>query len=183
MIKVLNLTLKEEFSNLIKGPFVLVFNSLFLFLVLNNFIGLFPYVFTSSTHFTFRLAMRLPLWVGHMAWSSITQIEAILVHLTPLGTPGVLQPFMVLIELVRNVIRPLTLRIRLRANIIAGHLILTLIGSQAFDVRILAFFFLIVVVVLVLLLECAVAIIQAYVFSILRTLYVKELDSCLVNKS
>jgi F-type H+-transporting ATPase subunit a len=150
--------------------------------MLNNFIGLFPYIFTSSTHFIFRLSMSLPLWLGHMVWSSGNQVEVILVHLTPLGTPGILQPFIVVIELVRNIIRPFTLRIRLRANMIAGHLILTLIGSQAFNTNFLVFFLLMLVVVLVLLLECAVAIIQAYVFSILRTLYVKELDSCLINK-
>ena len=53
-----------------------------------------------------------------------------LAHLVPLGTLGVLIPFMVLIETIRNVIRPGTFAVRLAANIIAGHLLLVLLGNQ-----------------------------------------------------
>lgn len=53
-----------------------------------------------------------------------------LAHLVPLGTPGVLIPFIVLIETISNVIRPGTLAVRLAANMIAGHLLLVLLGNQ-----------------------------------------------------
>ena len=56
--------------------------------------------------------------------------NSMMAHLVPLGTPVALIPFMVLIELVRNFIRPLTLSVRLAANIVAGHLLLTLLGNQ-----------------------------------------------------
>ncbi|WP_414887680.1 F0F1 ATP synthase subunit A, partial [Sphingomonas sp. Leaf339] len=52
-----------------------------------------------------------------------------LAHLVPQGTPPVLIPFIVCIETIRNIIRPLTLAVRLSANIIAGHLLLTLLGN------------------------------------------------------
>lgn len=98
-------------------------------------------------------------------------------HLVPSGTPYVLIPFIVLIETVRNIIRPLTLSVRLAANIVAGHLLLTLLSSQCGNVSIIILSFLILALVLLATLESAVALIQAYVFSVLRTLYVAEVNS------
>lgn len=105
----------------------------------------------------------------------------IFAHLVPLGTPQILQPFIVLIELVSNVIRPLTLGIRLIANIIAGHLLLTLLGIITCG----GWFILALVlvgIILILILELRVALIQAYVFTILSRLYVAEVDSIKINK-
>jgi len=100
-----------------------------------------------------------------------------LAHLVPSGTPYALIPFMVLIELIRNIIRPLTLSVRLAANIVAGHLLLTLLRSQCSNVILLILLPLIVTLVLLAVLESAVALIQAYVFSVLRTLYIAEVNS------
>jgi len=92
-------------------------------------------------------------------------------------------PVIVIIETVRNVIRPGTLSIRLAANIVAGHLLLTLLGSQGPAVRGLVIIGLIVSLVLLLCLELAVACIQAYVFTILRSLYLNELRTVSFNKN
>ena len=62
------------------------------------------------------------------AW--IKETTNALAHLVPLGTPAPLMPFMVVIEVIRNLIRPITLSVRLAANMIAGHLLLTLLGAQ-----------------------------------------------------
>jgi len=98
-------------------------------------------------------------------------------HLVPLSTPNVLIPFMVLIETISNIIRPGTLTVRLRANIIAGHLLLTLLGNQTSHViSHTILFFLILTQVLLLALESAVALIQAYVFTVLSTLYSSEVN-------
>lgn len=86
-------------------------------------------------------------------------------------------PFIVIIELIRRIIRPLTLSVRLAANIVAGHLLLTLLSSQAPTG---AWFPLLLVLSALLalgVLESAVAIIQAYVFRVLRTLYLREVSS------
>jgi len=95
-------------------------------------------------------------------------------HLVPLGTPVALMSFIVLIESVSNVIRPITLSVRLAANMIAGHLLLTLLGNQGVG----AGYGVVLVVVsrqfLLLTLEAAVAIIQSYVFMTLRVLYSSE---------
>jgi len=90
-------------------------------------------------------------------------------------------PFMVLIERVSNVIRPGTLSIRLAANIVAGHLLLTLLGSQGPSIG-SYLIFLGLALFMLLLLEVGVACIQAYVFTILSSLYVSELMRTSFNK-
>ena len=105
------------------------------------------------------------------------QPVSILAHLVPLGTPYPLIPFMVLIELVRGVIRPGTLAVRLAANIVAGHLLLTLIGSLAPSLSAPLLICLLGGLVALITLESAVALIQSYVFSVLITLYVEEVNS------
>jgi len=104
-----------------------------------------------------------------------------LAHLVPLGTPYVLIPVIVLIELVRNLIRPLTLSVRLAANLVAGHLLITLIRSPLTRVSGVGIGFLIRGLVVLLVLESAVAFIQAYVFRILRTLYLRETNALKFN--
>ena len=111
-----------------------------------------------------------------MALATVKTPQAVLAHLVPLGTPIALIPFIVLIELVRSVIRPLTLSVRLAANIIAGHLLLTLLGNQGRFTQLRALGGVIAALVALAVLECAVALIQAYVFSVLSTLYVDEVN-------
>lgn len=97
-----------------------------------------------------------------------------LAHLVPLGTPGILIPFMVLIETISNIIRPGTLAVRLAANIIAGHLLLVLLGNQGPMVSSSVLSLLLVTQIILLVLETAVAAIQSYVFAVLATLYSSE---------
>jgi F-type H+-transporting ATPase subunit a len=82
--------------------------------------------------------------------------------------------FMVIIETIRNIIRPGTLAVRLSANIIAGHLLLTLLGNQTALSERLVLLSLISTQIALLVLEAAVAIIQAYVFMVLTSLYLSE---------
>lgn len=97
-----------------------------------------------------------------------------LAHCVPLGTPPVLMPFMVLIETIRNLIRPGTLAVRLAANMIAGHLLLVLLGNQGPNLRSAFLIVLLITQILLLVLESAVAVIQSYVFAVLATLYSRE---------
>jgi len=126
----------------------------------------------------------MPIWLGSITFSMINQYNRLFAHLVPKGTPFVLIPAIVIIETVRNVIRPGTLSIRLAANIVAGHLLLTLLGSQRpITIRGLTILRLIIGLILLLCLELAVACIQAYVFIILRSLYLNELGRVSFNKS
>lgn len=155
----------------------ILFITLFVFIVLNNFLGLFPYVFTSSSHITFTLTLALPLWLTFMLFGWINITNYIFSHLVPQRTPSVLIPFIVLIESIRNVIRPITLSVRLIANIVAGHLLITLLGNQTAIASNLILATLIFTQILLLTLERAVAIIQSYVFAVLTTLYSREITS------
>lgn len=175
--------LKAVFGEIAIQGTIFIFIRIFFFILFNNFMGLFPYVFTSRSHISFTLTFALPLWLGRILLSIIYQYNNLLAHLVPVGTPRFLIPVIVIIETVRNVIRPLTLSIRLAANIVAGHLLLTLLGSQGPLLRIFNLVFLMVGLFLLLLLEVAVACIQSYVFTILRSLYLNELISNKFNKT
>ncbi|KAG7165333.1 ATP synthase subunit a-like 4, partial [Homarus americanus] len=100
--------------------------------------------------------------------------QHILAHIVPQGTPGLLIPFIVLVKTLRNLIRPGTLAVRLAANIIAGHLLLTLLGNIGPSLSLTLVSFLMLTQILLLILESAVAIIQSYVFAVLRTLYARN---------
>lgn len=173
--------LHYEFKNLL-GPEAFqgrttLFIGLFLFIVLNNFMGLFPYIFTASRHLALTLTLRLPLWISFIIYGWFNHTKHIFAHLVPQSTPGPLIPFIVLIETIRNLIRPGTLAVRLIANIVAGHLLITLLGNQTAAASNFLLVGLIFTQILLLILECAVAVIQSYVFAVLSTLYAREITS------
>lgn len=172
------ITLYKEFKTLL-GPNgqvgrTFIFISIFTLILFNNFLGLFPYIFTSTRHLTITLTLALPIWLRFILYGWINHAQHIFTHLVPQGTPSVLIPFIVCIETISNVIRPGTLAVRLTANIIAGHLLLTLIGNTGNSLSTFLLSFLILGQIALLVLESAVAIIQSYVFAILSTLYSRE---------
>nr|YP_010850287.1 ATP synthase F0 subunit 6 [Tomicus minor]WGH11778.1 ATP synthase F0 subunit 6 [Tomicus minor] len=176
-IKIINL-LYQEFKILLKSKTMkgssLIFISLFTMILFNNFLGLFPYIFTASSHMSFTLTLSLPLWLSFMIFGWFNNSIHMLAHLVPQGAPKVLLPFLVLIETISNLIRPGALAVRLTANMIAGHLLLTLLGNSGSNLTIISLNLLLIVQLLFLMLEFAVSIIQSYVFSILATLYSSE---------
>nr|YP_009695044.1 ATP synthase F0 subunit 6 [Emeia pseudosauteri]QEJ81582.1 ATP synthase F0 subunit 6 [Emeia pseudosauteri] len=172
--------LNKEFKilinmNLSKGN-TTMFISLFMFILFSNFLSLFPYIFSSTSHLSLTLSLSLPLWLTFMIYGWMNNTIHMFSHLVPQGTPMILMPFMVCIETISNLIRPGTLAIRLTANMIAGHLLLTLLASTGNKLSIFMINFLIITQFLLIILESAVAIIQSYVFTILVTLYSSEIN-------
>nr|YP_010463218.1 ATP synthase F0 subunit 6 [Cavelerius yunnanensis]UPL65537.1 ATPase subunit 6 [Cavelerius excavatus]UUJ37742.1 ATP synthase F0 subunit 6 [Cavelerius yunnanensis] len=147
--------------------------SLFTFILLNNIMGIMPYIFTSSSHLTFSLSMALPMWVSLMMFGWINKTNYMFSHLIPTGTPAMLMPFMVMIETISNIMRPGSLAVRLTANMIAGHLMMSLLGNNSIKSNFLIIFFM---QFMLMMFESAVALIQAYVFSVLSTLYSSEIN-------
>lgn len=169
---------KNEFKALLTKSHIkvtIIFVSLFIIIILNNFIGLFPYTFTASSHLSFTLSLGLVLWTSYILYGFIFNIKHILTHLVPQGTPVYLIPLIVIIERIRNIIRPGTLAVRLAANIIAGHLLIILIRRNGPNLTFVSGILLILAQTLLVTLECAVSLIQAYVFAVLRILYVREI--------
>nr|AYN50378.1 ATP synthase F0 subunit 6 [Apoderinae sp. 2 AV-2018] len=178
MWNIISHSLYKEFTVLQKNSkgSSLVFISLFAMILANNFLGLFPYVFTSSSHLSMSLALSLPLWLSFMIYGWIKNTNHMFSHLVPQGTPNVLMPFMVIIETISNLIRPGTLAVRLSANMIAGHLLMTLLGNTGTSMEMYQVPILLIIQIALLILETAVSIIQSYVFSVLSTLYSSEVN-------
>lgn len=172
--------LHKEFKTLLEptghNGRTFIFISLFSIILFNNFIGLFPYIFTRTSHLTLTLTLALPLWLSFIIYGWINHTQHIFAHLVPQGTPRVLIPFIVCIETIRNIIRPGTLAVRLTANIIAGHLLITLMGNTGPSISHFILSILLTAQIALLILESAVSIIQSYVFAVLRTLYSREVN-------
>nr|YP_009142407.1 ATP synthase F0 subunit 6 [Trilophidia annulata]AKH04354.1 ATP synthase F0 subunit 6 [Trilophidia annulata]QOL00781.1 ATP synthase F0 subunit 6 [Trilophidia annulata] len=174
----MNLNLHNEFKTLLGNQSfngsTFIFISIFIMMMFNNFMGLFPYIFTSTSHMVLTFSIAMPMWMSFMLFGWINHTNHMFTHLVPQGTPTALMSFMVLIETISNIIRPGTLAVRLAANMIAGHLLLTLLGNTGSSLMMSFIWMLIIGQMALLILESAVAMIQAYVFSILSTLYSSE---------
>nr|YP_008593501.1 ATP synthase F0 subunit 6 [Kali indica]YP_010614668.1 ATP synthase F0 subunit 6 [Kali macrodon]YP_010614694.1 ATP synthase F0 subunit 6 [Kali normani]WAS35243.1 ATP synthase F0 subunit 6 [Kali macrodon]WAS35269.1 ATP synthase F0 subunit 6 [Kali normani]BAN83443.1 ATPase subunit 6 [Kali indica] len=151
--------------------------SLLLFLISLNMLGLLPYTFTPTTQLSLNLGFAVPLWLMTVIIGMRNQPTVALGHLLPEGTPTPLIPVLIVIETISLFIRPLALGVRLTANLTAGHLLIQLIAMAAATllplmpaVAMLAT----ILMVLLTLLEIAVAMIQAYVFTLLLSLYLQE---------
>lgn len=168
--------LHKEFKLLIgeRKGITIIRLTLFIFILFNNIIGLLPYIFTRSRHLTFTITLALPLWLRFILFGWINHTNHIFAHLVPIGTPTVLIPFIVIIETIRNLIRPGRLAVRLTANIIAGHILIRLLGNNSINSNNLTLIIIIIIQIILITFETAVALIQAYVFSILSTLYARE---------
>lgn len=147
---------------------------IFLLILINNLGGLTPYTFTGTSHLSVSVRLALVGWVSYVVSRCAHDSGRFLAHLVPAGTPYILIPFMVLIELIRTTIRPLTLSVRLAANIVAGHLLIRLVRGPLVFIGPPIMGLVMRGLVLLIILESAVAFIQAYVFRILRTLYLRE---------
>nr|WHU29511.1 ATP synthase F0 subunit 6 [Elassoma zonatum] len=151
--------------------------SLMLFLITLNMLGLLPYTFTPTTQLSMNMALAVPLWLATVIIGMRNQPTHALGHLLPEGTPTPLIPVLIIIETISLFIRPLALGVRLTANLTAGHLLIQLIATAAFVLLPLMPTVAILTATLLFmltLLEVAVAMIQAYVFVLLISLYLQE---------
>nr|QQV68569.1 ATP synthase F0 subunit 6 [Amolops chunganensis] len=151
--------------------------SLMVFLVSMNTLGLLPYTFTPTTQLSINLGLAVPLWLTTVLVGFRNQFTHSLAHFLPEGTPTPLIPILILIETISLFIRPLALGVRLTANLTAGHLLIHLISSAIptiFMMSITASLLTFSILILLTILEIAVALIQAYVFVLLLSLYLQE---------
>lgn len=155
----------------------LILTSLIVFLLSLNILGLLPYTFTPTTQLSLNIGIAVPFWLATVIIGMRNQPTAALGHLLPEGTPVPLIPVLIIIETISLFIRPLALGVRLTANLTAGHLLIQLIATAVITLLPLITTVAILtaaVLFLLTLLEVAVAIIQAYVFVLLVSLYLQE---------
>nr|AVP26551.1 ATP synthase F0 subunit 6 [Cyanea nozakii] len=156
-------------------PFII---SLFLLLSFLNVLGLFPYVFTVGTHvvITFGLSFSIVITVTVLGIKNFRSNFFSL--LMPQGAPMILAPLLVLIETASYASRALSLGLRLAANLSAGHLLFCILASFGFQMMFGGLFMLslfpVLIMVFITILEIAVAIIQAYVFCLLTSIYLED---------
>nr|YP_010334350.1 ATP synthase F0 subunit 6 [Polypedates mutus]QDK58657.1 ATP synthase subunit 6 [Polypedates mutus]UNH90298.1 ATP synthase F0 subunit 6 [Polypedates mutus] len=151
--------------------------TMMIFLLGMNLMGLLPYTFTPTTQLPLNLGLAIPLWLATVIVGFRNQFSASLAHFLPEGTPNPLTPILIFIETISLLIRPIALGVRLMANLTAGHLLIQLIAAATmFIIPFSTIVSLISFMVLILLtiLEIAVAMIQAYVFVLLFSLYLHE---------
>nr|AAQ05122.1 ATPase subunit 6 [Spizella pallida]ADT64785.1 ATPase subunit 6 [Spizella wortheni]ADT64787.1 ATPase subunit 6 [Spizella breweri] len=175
----INLITKQLMTPLDKKghKWALILTSLMIFLLLINLLGLLPYTFTPTTQLSMNLALAFPLWLATLLTGLRNQPSASLAHLLPEGTPTLLIPALILIETTSLLIRPLALGVRLTANLTAGHLLIQLISTATmalFSTMPLLSLLTFLILFLLTILEVAVAMIQAYVFVLLLSLYLQE---------
>nr|YP_007474872.1 ATP synthase F0 subunit 6 [Phyxioschema suthepium]AFC77860.1 ATP synthase F0 subunit 6 [Phyxioschema suthepium] len=146
---------------------------LFIWIGVMNLLGLWPFVFVGTSHLVVTLGMGLVLWFSFLLLGWIKNVKESSSHLVPEGSPMFLAPIMVIIEMISHLIRPVTLSVRLAANMMAGHMIIGLISGMSMGGvggMMVSIFFQSMMVML----EIGVALIQAFVFSVLVLLYSTE---------
>ncbi len=159
--------------------FPLVF-SLFMFVLFSNMLGLVPYTFTVTSQIIVTFAFAA-IVIGTVIVYGVVRNGAHFLHLfVPSGVPALLMPFIVLIEIISFISRPVSLSVRLFANMLAGHITLKvfggfvalMLGAGGFA----AFLAPLPMAAIVLLtaFELLVAVLQAYVFAILTCVYLND---------
>nr|YP_010956476.1 ATP synthase F0 subunit 6 [Gephyroberyx darwinii]WMY89569.1 ATP synthase F0 subunit 6 [Gephyroberyx darwinii]WMY90297.1 ATP synthase F0 subunit 6 [Gephyroberyx darwinii] len=155
----------------------LILGALMIFLITINLLGLLPYTFTPTTQLSLNLGLAVPFWLATVVIGMLNQPTHSLAHFLPEGTPTPLIPVLIIIETISLFIRPLALGVRLTANLTAGHLLIQLISmgiNALISIMPTTALIMMVLLVLMTLLEVAVAMIQAYVFVLLLSLYLQE---------
>ncbi len=154
----------------------LIFN-VFLLIVSLNLIGLIPFNFTVTAQIAITFTLALSFFIGFILIGFKEQGISFLKIFVPSGIPNWLLPLLILIEIMSFLLRPLSLSIRLFANMLAGHVLLHIIAGAvivALAVNFIIAFVPWLFIIVFLVLELGIAFLQAYVFSILLCIYLHD---------
>lgn len=173
-----NQSVKERFS--VKQRFFPLIFVIFTFLLFSNLIGMIPYSFTVTSHFIVTLGLSFSLFIGVTLVGFQTHGLHFFSLLLPQGVPLALAPFLVLLELISYCFRALSLGIRLFANMMAGHSLVKILSGFAWTmlsmggIMVFAHLAPLGIVFALIGLELGVAVLQAYVFTILICIYLND---------
>lgn len=155
-------------------PFVPLIFTVFMFILACNLLGMIPYSFTVTSHIaiTFALAMLVFLLVTILGF--ILHGFHFFSLFLPEGTPLWLAPLMILIEAFAYMARPVSLALRLAANMVAGHVLLKVMAGFVVSLAVYFKFIPIPFIVILVGFEIFVAVLQAYIFTILSCIYLND---------
>jgi ATP synthase subunit 6 len=154
--------------------------TLFLMILIFNLVGLIPYTFSPTAQIAVALGLSISIWIGAILLGFLNHKYNFLSAFMPNGSPLLLAPFMVTLELISNTVRALSLGVRLAANITAGHILFVILAGFIWKMLMVGGIMSIIsliplaIMLAVTVLELAVAFIQAYVFSLLTAIYISE---------
>lgn len=175
----INAIVREQIGlrNEIYLPFIY---SLFFFIIISNLVGNIPYSFAITTSIILSVGLSFTIFIGVTTIGLVKHGLHFFSFFIPSGTPLILVPLLVLIELISYLARALSLGVRLFANITAGHTLLKILSTFLYQLfsssLIIAVFTLIPFSLFIALigLELAVSVIQSYVFVLLTSSYIKD---------
>ena len=179
---IFNITIELTYLSIGKAGkyFISLIFVLFFFILLCNLIGMIPFSFTITSHFIITFTLALTIYIGFNLLGIKKHKLNFLNLLLPSGSSIALVPILVPIELVSYIFRVISLPVRLFANMMAGHTLLKVIAGFAWTMLnvnsfiFIAHFIPLIIIVLLVGLEIAVALIQAYVFTILICMYIND---------
>jgi len=171
-------TLKDYISSSISSSFrslagQLLLFSLFSYFLISNVLGNIPLNSIPTLFYRYTFTISFIYWLAIIICVSSTQIKEFLAHMLPYGSPSALILFLPLVELFSQLIRPLTLIIRLRTNLSSGHIIMYMFSYFTLLSSLLSPF-IYIVLSLLFFLELAISALQAYIFVSLISLYINE---------
>ena len=152
-------------------PFIF---SLFMFVLFCNMIGMLPYSFTVTSHIIVTFALAAVIFIGVTIIGFANHGVGYLKLFIPSGVPVVLLPIIVIIEMISYLARPVSLSVRLFANMMAGHTMLKVFGGFVISLGIIGGWLPLSFTVALTALEILIAFLQAYVFAILTCIYLSD---------
>jgi len=154
--------------------------TLFIFILINNLIGMVPYSFASTSHFILTFALSFTVVLGATILGFQKHGLEFFSLFVPAGCPLGLLPLLVLIEFISYLARNISLGLRLAANILSGHMLLNILAGFTYNIMTSSFiFFFLGLIPLTFIiafsgLELGIAFIQAQVFVVLTSSYIKD---------
>jgi F-type H+-transporting ATPase subunit a len=155
-----------------KAFFPLIF-SLFMFIAACNLLGMIPYSFTVTSHIIVTFALAIFIFLTVMVVSIYKNGFKFFRHFCPEGTPLFIAPLLIVIEIFAYLARPISLSLRLAANMMAGHVLLKVIAGLTSQLGIF-FFVPLGFIAMMTGFEIFVALLQAYIFTILTCVYLND---------
>jgi ATP synthase subunit 6 len=170
--------IRQQVSNLMVLKYYPLVLNIFIFILLLNLTGLLPYGFTITSQIIITFQIAISVFIGIIIIALYNNKFNFFKLFIPTNIPVFLVPFLTIIEFVSFCIRPFSLAVRLFANMLAGHTLLFIIASFSFFVisNYFSLFFLpLLFILFILILEICIAIVQAYVFCVLVSIYLNDI--------